>query len=448
MHRQLAEARRREEILRAENRRLQRDNAAQTAREKANGSGDDDDMEDEDAHELAEDERRKRIEETRNGIPYLVSRYGEASDEAARARSELASLEKASREAKPYKTHRAQLERRKGRLEKQHERGKQEADDLLAQIETLQARLNSTNKANDERELAIQAVDEELRELLRKAIAEGENESTMPAHAAPPDPAIAWQTVTSTLENMVNLPGVPRDWALQLGGLVEQLRTATLAVQERANHAAAAAAASATPSASRPSTSSSPLAADPTAPSPPLLGATPSPPQAVDTHSAHQVPPTTQQQQRQEPQVQTDWERRALELAFSENHSGSTNVTGQPTTDAGSSSVRPLAGTAATAATLALGDSGPKDAASGAQESGNESGSDDDDMASVCEDEFRLREGETEPQRKKRIATYLRARQRARRDQKRRDDKADRKPGASGGSREGPRVKPAAQKKK
>ncbi len=444
MHRQLAEARRREESLRAENRRLQRESAAQPARDKANGNGEDDDMEEDDAHELAEDERKKRIEETRNGIPYLVSRYGETSEEATRARAELAALEKAAREAKPYKTHRAQLERRKGRLEKQHERGKQEAEDLLAQIEVLQARLNATNKANDERELAIQAVDDELRDLLRKAIAEGENEAALHAPASPPDPSVAWQTVTSTLENMVNLPGVPRDWAVQLGGLVEQLRAATLAVQERANLAAASATAAAPSSSQPPSSTSPPAAVTTSAPSPPLLGAAQSPPQPADHHPTHQVPP---QQQRQEPQGQTDWERRALELAFADDPTGSTSVIGQPTMDAGCSSVSAQAGTAASAAAPALDGGGPTVAAASAQESGIESGSDDDDMASVGDDEFRLREGETELQRKKRIATYLRARQRARRDQRRQDNRADRKPGASSGSKEGPRIKPVQKKK-
>ncbi len=448
VHRQLADARRREENLRAENRRLQRENAAVPAREKANG-GEDEDMEDDEAHELAEDERKKRIEETRNGIPYLVSRYGEASDEVARARSDLASLERASREAKPYKTHRAQLERRKSRLEKQHERGKQEAEDLLAQIETLQARLNSTNKANDERELAIQAVDEELRELLRRAIADGDNDTSTPASAAPPDPAVAWQTVTSALETMVKMPGVPQDWAAQLGGLVEQLRTATLAVQERASYAAAAAAATTASSTARPSSSSPPLAAAASAPSPPSLVTTPPLPQpTADAPAAHQDPHSPQQQQRQQHQAQQEWERRALELAFSENNaSGIANAAGQPTADAGSSELPALAGATAAVPTPAPG-AGPQNAAQDDQDLGDDSGSDEDDMASVCEDEFRLREGETEPQRKKRIATYLRARQKARRDQRRRDDKSDRKPGTSSGSKEGPRVKPAAQKKK
>ncbi len=405
-------------------------------------------MEDDDANELAEEERKKRIDETRNGLPYLVSRYGEASEEVARARSDLASLERASREAKLYKTHRAQLERRKGWLEKQHERGKHEAEELQAQIEALQSRLHSTTKANDERELAIQAVDEELRELLRRAIADGENESASPASAAPPDPAAAWQTVTATLETMVNMPGVPRDWAAQLGGLVEQLRTATLAVQERAGQAAAAAAATATPSTSRPPSSTTTLATAAAAPSPPSLAVAPSSPQPnADAQSARHDPHSTQQRRQQEHQPQTDWERRALELAFSDNHaSGMASAAGQPA--AGSNDVSVLSEPAVAVAAPALSTSGSQDVGRGGQELGNESGSDDDDMESVCDEEFRLREGETELQRKRRIATYLRARQKSRRDQRRRDDKSDRKPGASSGGKDGPRVKPAAHKKK
>ncbi len=223
------QSRRREEQLRADNLRLQRELAAAKNGVAADERNGDDEM-DEDEGDLTEEERKRQIENTRNGIPYLVQRFGEGSGEVDKAKADLAAHERALREAKPYKTHRAQLERRKGRLERQQEKGKEEADELLNEIERLQARLNSTNKANDEREKEIAIVDGELRELLKKAIAEGEGE---PQKCEPQDPTAAWHTVTATLAGMVSQPGVPEAWATQMGNLLEQIRVAAAAVQQQ-----------------------------------------------------------------------------------------------------------------------------------------------------------------------------------------------------------------------
>ncbi len=421
LQRRLADSRRREEQLRAENRRLQRENTAVQARDgPTSNTGEDEEMEEDDVQEIGDDERRRRIDETRAGIPYLVTKYGEESDQVAAARAELSTLERAARDAKPYKTHRSQLERRKARLERQQERGKQEADDLLTKIETLQSRLNAVNKANDEREAAIQATDTELRELLRKAIADGED-GNAGAGAPQVDPGAAWNTVTSTIEAMVNMPGVPRDWAVQLGSLVETLRSATIAVQERA--AAAAVAAAAGPTTSSTSSSPSPPSAAVTAssaqPATQLVAA------AVQQPAPLAPQPAPAQQQQQQQQQQQGWENRALELAFSDGH------------------VAGAAGATAGAAAATDGGSGPTDeggdkpgtgeaaqalaAACNGTASGGESETEDDDMESVFEGVFSLREGETEPQRKSRIATYLRARDQARKERRRREGATGRK---------------------
>ncbi len=410
MQRQLAEARKREENLRAENRRLQRDTAPPAQRDKT-GGGDDEEMDGDDAddaNEASESDRRKRIDETKNGIPYLVTRYGEGSAEVAQARSELAALEKAAREAKPYRTHRARLERRKGRLEKQQERGRQEADDLLAQVEALQARLNAVNKANDERELAIQAVDGELRELLKRAIADGDSDGSAPTAATHVDPGAAWNTVTTTLEAMSSMPGVPREWAAQLGGLVEQLRTATIAIQARANYTAAAAAASSTSAVLRP--------VDAAPPSQPAA-ATAAAPQLGGPVQLQETPRPAQQQHSDG--AQQEWEQRALELAFADGAAG-------PIANGDSTPGQAAANATAEAAVTATPPraEGKQPAPKSGQDAENESGSDDDDdddMASICEDEFRLREGETEQQRKRRVAVYLRSRDKARRERKHRE---------------------------
>ncbi len=244
LQKQLDDARRREDQLRRENLRLQREQGASRVGSGGVDEMEEDAMDDDDPQELSQEERRRRIDDIKAGIPYITSRFGETSEELERARADLASLERASRDAKPYRTHRALLERRKGRLEKQQEKGKEEADELLIQVEKLQARLNEVNRANDEREREIAAVDEELRDLLKRAIAEGEGDgqATQTALAATTiDPSAAWQTVSSTIESLAAKPGVPRDWAAQLGQLLEQLRVAASAVHQRATTAAGAA---------------------------------------------------------------------------------------------------------------------------------------------------------------------------------------------------------------
>ncbi len=392
---------------------------------------------DDDLNELSNDERRRKIDEIKAGMPYLLSRFGDGSEEVERARTEMAALEKASRDAKPYRTHRALLERRKLRLERQQERGKEEAEDLLNQVEKLQARLNEVNRANDEREKSITEVDEELRELLRKAIAEGDNEPPLAVLGPAIDPNDAWNTVSSTLHAFAARPGVPHDWAAQLGGLLEQLRIAATAVHQRAADSAGAlpqpgAPTSATAAATVPSSLS-------TSPS----TSCPSPPSAT----AGVTPPAT---------ATASWSDRALELAYAEG--GGATVAGSPPAAAvsqpepqppapaaGAADPKPPAAqtAAATAATAATAGSSTILA--------SEEDSSDDDMASVVGEDFNLQEGETEQQRKLRIARHLRERREKRRELRRREARGDRKgKDASAGANTGKetnRVKPVHKKK-
>ncbi len=194
-------------------------------------------MDEEGECELSDEERRKAIEDIRNGLPYITRECGEAPEEVAKAKAELASLERALREAKPYKTHRAQLEKKKERLERQHEKVKEESQELQEEIKRLQEQPTATDKANAEREVAIASVDEELRELLKRAIAEGDGEQSqqqklaqVPGHS----PAEAWQTVTTTLADMAAQPGVPQAWATQLGSLLDQIQRAAEVMHQQA----------------------------------------------------------------------------------------------------------------------------------------------------------------------------------------------------------------------
>ncbi len=408
LQKQLAEARRREELLRAENLRLQ--NAATRGGSGGGGGGANEGDEMEEDEDISEDDRRKLIDDIKNGMPYLLTRFGEESAEVARAKADLAALERAAREAKPYKTHRAGLERRKARLEKQQEKGREEAEQLLAQIETLQSRLNSVNRANDERERTIATVDGELRELLRKAISEGDHELAAPVAPAV-DPSVAWQTVTATLESLVTKPGVPQDWAAQLSGLVEQLRVAAVAVQQRADTAPADAAISV------------PAPHAPATPSPSTLPALPIVASSVGSAAASSTTAPAPNGGAAQQQQLLDWEKRALELAFAEGGDGGGGAVQQT-------------GNAAEAPPTEYNSDGDSES--------------DDDMASVVGDEFNLREGESEAQRKQRIAQHLRDRRKRLREAKKKENKSNKKKEAAGagGNKDGPRVKPSSQKKK
>ncbi len=424
-----SEAKKREEMLAQENARLKRQLAA---RSNQPGDGDldmGDELEDDDANEMPEEERRQRIEETKSGLPYLASKYGESSEELAEAKRELAALERASREAKPYKTHRAQLERRKERLTRKRDKTQEECEGLQSQISELQTRLADLAAENEARDKEIAEVDSELRELLRKAIAEGD-EGGEPAK--PPDPTAAWNTVSAALEGMAAQPGVPREWAAQLGGLLEQLRTAAVAIQTQAAMASGGGITGGTH----------------------VIGTAASPPQHAQgrAQQAATVPATnggsgsgstTQQQptidnvdsgtgttggggpvpatpKATDAEVDTDKPPRA-------QAGGGSSVNDSPTVAAAAAATTEAGGAPTT----------PKD--TGSQRDGDEEGQDtDEDMWSIAEDDLDLRDGETTADRKQRVRRQLRERQRSRAEAKRAErQQADRKgksngPNASG----------------
>ncbi len=226
LQRQREESKKREDALRAANQKLQRELSAAKAGAKTRDADEDDDM---DEDEDTEEERQRKIEATQRAIPYLIIQYGEGSEQVAEAKTSIDNLLRAAREAKPYKTHRGQLERRLERLRKQQDKGREEEDDLLQEIESMQGRLNKLRAVNDERDKTIATIDEELKDLLRKAI-DGEAADAAPVPPAG-DPSVAWRTVNETLASMVAQPGVPQEWAAQLGGLLEQVRLAAIAIQ-------------------------------------------------------------------------------------------------------------------------------------------------------------------------------------------------------------------------
>ncbi len=224
LQKQKEEARKREESLRAANQKLQRELAA--AKQVGKGRDEDDDMEEDDEQD-AEERRQERIDATQKALPYLALQFGDDSDQVLRAKAEIDDLQRASREAKPYKTHRGQLERRLERLQRQQARARDDEVEAQADVERAQERLEKLRATIAEREKSIASVDDELTELLRRAIAEGETADQPPPQS---DPDKAWDTINTTLAAMVSQPGVPQGWGEQLGHLLEQVRLATIAI--------------------------------------------------------------------------------------------------------------------------------------------------------------------------------------------------------------------------
>ncbi len=414
---QRTEAKKREELLAQENARLRRQLAAQAGQPGAGGIDLGDDMEADDDQEMSDEERRKKIDDTRSGLAYLASKYGEESEELLEAKRDLAALERASREAKPYKTHRAQLEKRKERLTRQRERAQEESEDLQRQIDDLQVRLAENKQANEQREKEIQEVDSELKELLKKAIAEGEEGQGNPAQDAA-DPSTAWNTVSSALENMASQPGVPTEWAAQLGGLLHRLRAAALAIQQQA--AATARAGTTTANVQAIGISGEQAAGQNSASTPQAHDTTTKPPSPTPAHG-HQTSSPTQETTHN----------------GSSAGSGTTLDVAQPKTptaegcggQGASSGEQGSQGTC-----IAPNSTSNNKGLDNQRDSDLESQASDDDMDSVAGDDFDMREGETESDRKKRVRAQLREREKKRKQARRWQQSGKAKDGSAGSS--------------
>ncbi len=231
---ELAAAKRTTDELKEANRRLQRQLAAASAgKPQPHQDDENDDMDGiEGPSPLTDEQRQAQISQIKASLPYLESHYGKEADEYVRATVELEVLQRAARDSKPYKTHRAQLERRIERLQKQQEADKEKAQDTEQQIETLRNTLGDTREAIQEREKAIAAAQTELNELLRSAIGGGEDGND--PNAQPTDVATSWRNVVATASSLAEKPGVPADWARQLQGLFGQLQSVVQAMETAA----------------------------------------------------------------------------------------------------------------------------------------------------------------------------------------------------------------------
>ncbi len=223
--RKAAEERRRNLDLQAEVERLQRELASARKDDAAEEEDADMDTTDDQYASWSEEERKQRIDVVKGGLPYLETRFGVDSEEVANARDQIEALQRASREAKPYRTHRAQLERRKARLDAQQERDAEEVEQLQRQINDAKERLENVQSTMEERSKNIDKVDAELKELLRKAVAEDDEAGAAATPAAAPAPREqAWSTVEATLAELASSAQVPADQAQQLAGFLALFR--------------------------------------------------------------------------------------------------------------------------------------------------------------------------------------------------------------------------------
>ncbi len=219
--RELADARRLTETLREQNRKLQKELAEAPLR---NAPPEGEDMEGvEGLGALSEAQRQEEIVVVSGGLPYLEKQYGKEAPEYQQAVEQLEKLRRAQRDAKPYKTHRAQLERRLERLRKQQDSDKQRLEETQETITSLQKRSEELGNGIKERDREIEAADAELKELLQRAMGKGDDDGGEQGTGI--DPATSWNNVVRAASSIASHPAIPREWAAQLEGLFEQLRT-------------------------------------------------------------------------------------------------------------------------------------------------------------------------------------------------------------------------------
>ncbi len=197
------------------------------------GDGEDVDMPANAFSSWTEEERQKKLEEARGGLAYLVGKYGEDSEEANATREEISSIQRASRDAKPFKAHRGLLERKRERLRDKQSRDEAEVARITTELEDLEAKRKSLRTTMEERNKQIVQVEEELAELVRKALAEGD--AAGEAGRGDEESTAAWtaQSATAILQSMAAKPGVPPEFAALLAHVVQ-------AAQAIANATAAA----------------------------------------------------------------------------------------------------------------------------------------------------------------------------------------------------------------
>ncbi len=194
------------------------------AEQPAADADEDEDMEEGDGDDvsfaaMSEEARARRLELAKGGLAYATERFGDGSTAAAELRQEIAKIQRASREAKPFKAHRAQLERRREKLERQQERDECDIAKAEEEISELQGRVETLRAAVQARAAAISEVSTELTELVRRSITdcpEDSNNGTTGEREETP-----WGRMSSAIKGLETLPGIPAEFATLLARVQE-----------------------------------------------------------------------------------------------------------------------------------------------------------------------------------------------------------------------------------
>ncbi len=178
---------------------------------------DGDDMDTADCYSTwTEEERQRRLEQAKASLPYLASRHGEESAETRAAKEEIDAIQKASRDAKPFRAHRDLLERRREKLKKQQSRDEEELARITAERDELQNKIEETTKAIGDRAKLLAKVDEELNDLVKKSLLEnGALGPDQPPNQTP-TAAAAMAKAVEALRSMEGKPGMPPEFAAML----------------------------------------------------------------------------------------------------------------------------------------------------------------------------------------------------------------------------------------
>ncbi len=173
-----------------------------------------------------EEERRKKLDEARGGLAYLVSEFGEDSEQANSAREKIAAIQRASRDAKPFKAHRGLLERKRERLKEKQARDEAEVARITAELAELETKRKALQATLDERSKQINDVEGELAEVVKRALAEGD--AAGDAGRGEDDATAPWSAHSASiaLQTMAAKPGVPPELAALLGHVAQALAAA------------------------------------------------------------------------------------------------------------------------------------------------------------------------------------------------------------------------------
>ncbi len=225
---ELQDARRRNEILAEQNRKLQRE--VEDAKQRR-PTCEEEDEEMEGPEDWSEADRRARMEKIRASLPHLEDQYGVESELHKDAQDELEHHGRALRESKPFKTHRTILERKVERLQRQQSRDRERLTELNEAADEIRLKITTTAAAMADREKELEAAESELKELILRSMGE---DSSGGAQPPAPDPSQGWDAVVQAVSTLASKPGVPEHVAGQLEGLFGQIRTMVAALQTHA----------------------------------------------------------------------------------------------------------------------------------------------------------------------------------------------------------------------